>query len=102
MGEKSLVEFSCSNLSTILCIWDGEFVMMYYEFYRLTNSCAVCFIDVNIITAIVVDDRSEVPTLKTFGAKREPFVLINHSARARRDDVCTVKVELTREGMIGG
>ena len=100
-GKKGLGKFFCGDQCTVLCIWYGQFVMVWQEFYRLTNSRAVCLTNINFATAVVVNGRSKVPTFETFGAKGEPFVIINHSARARWDEGRSIKVELAEEGVEG-
>ena len=85
-----------------MCIWDGNFIIVQEEFYRLTNYCAVCFVDMNVIAAIVVKGRTKILTLEAFSAKCEPFVLINYGTRARWDEGCTVEVKFPKEGVAGG
>ena len=73
---------------------------MWYKFDRITNSCAVCFVSICAIAAIMVKIRFKVPSFETFGDKCEPFVLLNHGARVRRNDVHLVEVKLSKEGVI--
>ena len=50
----------------------------------------------------MVKVRTKVPTLEAFSAECEPFVLINHDARARWDEGCVVEVKFPKEGVAGG
>ena len=75
--------------------------MMWYTFNRLTNSRAVCFVDIYVIAAIMVEGRSKVPTFKTFGSKGKLLMFLHHGALARWDEGRSIKVELAKEGVEG-
>ena len=100
-AEKSFGKFFCCEDGTILCVWDGKLVVVWQKFDRLTNSCAVCFTNINVVTAVVVDGRSEVPAFETFCAEGEPLMFVYHGARARWDEGRTIKVKLSEEGVEG-
>ena len=76
---------------------------MWKKFHRLTNYSVTCFVDVNVITVIMVRRGSNVPAIKTLDTKQRTLVqvFVNHGVRVRWDDGRLVEMELPKESMVG-